>query len=66
MAMFGAGGGGNFDPSNWVDYNIYNDVMKGDNGGSYNPHNHNKNKKDNNKNNNNNDDYSLMRANQVT
>ena len=32
MAMFGAGGGGNFDPSNWVDHNVYNEVMNGENG----------------------------------
>lgn len=44
MAMFGNGGGGNFDPSNWVDHNVYNEIMNGDNGGSYHHHNNNKNR----------------------
>ena len=50
MAMFGGGGGGNFDPGNWIDHNIYNVVMNGDGGGSHRHfrHNHNHNNDNNN------------------
>ena len=44
MGMFGAGGGGNFDPGNWVDMKVYHEVMHNDSGGSF--HNDHKNKKD--------------------
>ena len=45
MAMFGDGGGGNFDPGNWVDMQVFNDVTKNDNGGG--SFHHNKNDDDN-------------------
>ena len=45
MTMFGNVGGGNFDPSNWVDKNVYNEIMNGDNGGSNHHHKNNNNHK---------------------
>ena len=30
MGMFGSGGGGDFNPNDWVDYKVYNEVMKND------------------------------------